>query len=207
MRTLAFRPSTRIPPASPATSTTSAPFVAFTVTRSAWPSPPPPLAARSSRTCVASVPFRSPTTTLSAPPRARNSIVSTLSRSVVTLSTFRRKSTRAPLATTSIASASSLPWKSSLSVPPWPSIVSRPSPGAQENSSLPGPPTSTSAPGPPAILAPGSVPPSGSRTSWSSPARPWSTMRTVLATVGTPPLIGTFPPFTTIEPLGFALTT
>ena len=64
------------------------------ITASAWPSPPPPNAARSTSASSDSVPVRSSTVTVSAPPSARTAMRSMPSRSMTMLAMLRVKRTR-----------------------------------------------------------------------------------------------------------------
>ena len=154
----ALSPETVTPPASPAAPNASAPWVPFTVTLSAAPSPPPLGPRRSWSIVVTSVPLRSPTTMLSAPPRARKSMPSTSSRSIVTLAMLRTNRTRPPFATMSMFSLMFAPKNSISSVPSWPSSVSLPSPGFHWNVSAPAPMKATSSPLSPKMASPSSPP-------------------------------------------------
>ncbi len=131
----------------------SLPWVPLTVTVSAAPSPPPPVAPRSIATWVTPVPVRSLTVMLSVPPTALSWIFSTLLRSITMAPTSRASRTRPPLAEISIFSLALEPLNTSVSVPAPPSTISLPSPGFQTKVSLPSPRSAKSLPWPPITIS------------------------------------------------------
>ena len=182
----AASPLTRAAAPDAPTAGLSTPLVALTITRSASPSPPPPMADRSSVNSVTSVPLRSLTVVVSAPASERTMTASTSLRSIVMAAMSRVSRTRPPFADTAICSPIAEPLKRSVSRLSWPSSVSLPSPGSHcivslpvpartvsapwlpSRVSLPLPPRRMSAPLPPLTV---SAPEPASTVSWVSGAR------------------------------------